>query len=92
MGGIEMTQLEPRYSKTEFARRGREIFERDIRPRITLDDEGKFVAVDIETGLYQIHRDDYTATERLLERKPDAQIWLLRIGDLATYRIGWHPE
>ena len=86
-----MAEFKPRYEKAEFARLGQEIFEPDIRPHVTLDDEGKFVAVDIETGLYEINRDDYTATERLLECKFDAQIWLLRIGDRAAYRIGWHP-
>jgi len=78
----------PRYSKEEFARRGQEIYDRDIRPRVESGNEGKFVAIDIETGAYEIDTDDYTATERLLARKPDAQIWLLRVGHRAAYRIG----
>jgi hypothetical protein len=31
--------------------------------------------------------DDYTATERLLARVPNAQMWLARVGDRAAYRI-----
>ena len=62
----------PRYSKEEFARRGQEIYERAIRPHIESDNEGKFVAINIETGAYEIDTDDYTATERLLTRNPDA--------------------
>ena len=58
----------PHYSKEEFARRGQEIYDRDIRPRIESGNEGKFVAIDIETGAYEIDTDDYTATERLLAR------------------------
>jgi hypothetical protein len=83
-----MAALEPRYSKEEFARRGQAIYERDIRSHIKVGDEGKFVAVDIETGAYEMDRDDYTATERLLARYPNAQIWLLRVGHGAAYRIG----
>ncbi len=83
-----MAVLEPRYSKEDFARRGQAIYERDIRPRIKADDEGKFVAIDIETGAYEMDRDDYTATERLLARFPTAQVWLLRVGHPAAYRIG----
>ena len=86
-----MRATTPRYSKKEFARRGQEIYDHAIRPRIEAGNEGKFVAIDIETGAYEIDTDDYTATERLLTRKPDAQIWLLRAGHRAAYRIGLRP-
>ena len=82
-----MKTLQPRYGKEEFARRGQEIYERDIQPHIGLSDEGKFVAIDIETGMYEMDADDYMATERLLGRRPDAQIWLVRVGHRAAYRI-----
>ncbi len=86
-----MPALQPRYSKEEFARRGQEIYDRDVRPHVKAEDEGKFAAIDIETGAYEMDEDDYTATERLLTRNPDAQIWLLRVGHRAAYRIGLHP-
>lgn len=86
-----MPALQPRYTKDEFARRGQEIYEREIRPQLKPDAEGKFVAIDIETGSYEIDPDDYTATERLLARNPAAQIWLVRAGDRAAYRIGPRP-
>lgn len=86
-----MAVLEPRYSKEEFARRGQEIYERDIRSHIEADNCGRFVAIDIETGAYEIDGDDYTATERLLSRQPNAQIWLLRFGHRAAYRVGSRP-
>jgi len=86
-----MRATTPRYSKEEFARRGQEIYDHAIRPRVEAGNEGKFVAIDIETGAYEIDTDDYTATERLLARKPDAQIWLLRVGHRAAYRIGLRP-
>ena len=43
-----------RYSKEEFARRGDEIYDREIGPHVGPDDEGKFVVIDIETGAYEI--------------------------------------
>jgi hypothetical protein len=86
-----MGVLEPRYSKEEFARRGQAIYERDILPHVKASDEGKFVAIDIETGAYEMDRDDYAATERLLGRHPKAQIWLLRVGHRTAYRIGGRP-
>ena len=76
------------YSHDEFAHRGQEIFDRNIRSVLHADDTGKFVAIDIDSGDYELDRDDFTATERLLARRPNAQIWLLRAGRAATYRIG----
>ncbi len=87
-----MARPGPRYSKEEFARLGQEIYERDVRPQVKASDAGKFVAVDIETGLYEVDSDDYTATERLLVRQPQAQIWLLRAGHRTAYRIGVFPR
>jgi hypothetical protein len=87
-----MAVLEPRYSKEEFARRGQTIYERDIRPQLGAGDAGKFVAIDIETGAFEIDRDDYTATDRLLGRHPQAQVWLLRAGQSTAYRLGGRPR
>jgi len=87
-----MTVLEPRYSKEECAQRGQTIYERDIRPHLGAGDDGKFVAIDIETGAYELDRDDYTATERLLSHHPQAQIWLLRVGQRTAYRLGGRPR
>lgn len=83
-----MTARAARYTREEFARRGTEIYERDVRPSLRPDDEGKFVAIDIESGDYETDRDDYAATDHLLVRRPDAQIWLTRAGQPAAYRLG----
>jgi len=83
-----MIALMPRYSQEETARRGRELYERDIRPRVEAGHSGEFAAIDIETGDYALDKDDYTATETLLARQPSAQIWLVRVGHTTTYRIG----
>jgi len=63
----------------------------DIRPHLGAEDNGKCVAIDIETGAYEIERDDYAATARLLSRHPHAQMWLLRVGQRTAYRLGGRP-
>jgi hypothetical protein len=83
-----MTATLPRYSKEETARRGQEIYDKDIRSVVEAAHQGEFVAIDIETGAYELNKDDYAATENLLARQPDAQIWLVRVGHAAAYRIG----
>jgi hypothetical protein len=82
-----MVVRQARYSQEEFARRGQEIYDLYVRSIIRPEDEGKFVAIDIESTSYEIDRDDYAVTEHLLSHCPDAQIWLVRVGQPATYRI-----
>ncbi len=84
-------KAQPRYSKEEFARRGDEIYERELRPILEKGHEGKFVAIDIETGAYEVDADELTASDRLLTRVPNAQIWLRRIGSHYAHRFGSYP-
>jgi hypothetical protein len=72
--------LTPRYSKEEFARRGEEIYDRDILSQMKPEDKGKFVLIDIETGAYELDWDEMVASDRLFVRHPDAQVWMRRVG------------
>jgi hypothetical protein len=76
----------------EFARLGDEIYERSVLPHAGPDDQGRFVAIDIVSGDYEIDRDELAATDRLRARHPDAQIWLRRIGSRYTHRFGARPK
>lgn len=78
----------PRYSKEEFARRGNEIYERAVQPRLSAEAAGKFVAIDIETGAYETDADEIAASHRLLARNPEAQIWFRLVGAPYTRRYG----
>jgi hypothetical protein len=77
-----------RYSKEEIARRGQELYESGIRQQIEAGNEDKIVAIDIETGDFEVDETVVGATERLFERHPDAQPWGIRIGHRAVYHFG----
>jgi hypothetical protein len=72
----------------EEARRGQEAFDKHVRPLLRPEDDGKYVAIDIETGEYEMDKDDYAATGRMLARRPGARLWLFRAGHATTYRMG----
>jgi hypothetical protein len=63
-----------------FAERGEAIYEKEIRPLLNSKDKGKFLAIDIETGEYEVARDDMRTCDELRARIPDAQVWLMRVG------------
>jgi hypothetical protein len=46
------------------------------------------VAIDIETGDFELADDTMAATRQLYERLPDAQPWGVRIGYRAVHRFG----
>lgn len=83
-----MTTRAPRYSREEFAQRGQALYDQVVRAALQPEDDGKFVALDIESGSYEMDANDYAATERLLKRLPDAQIWLMQVGQRAAHRFG----
>jgi hypothetical protein len=87
-----MSEIGPRFGKEEFARRGDAIYERDLRPVLGAKDEGKYVAIDIETGAFDVDADELAASDRLLARVPTAQTWLRRVGSRFARRVGSRPS
>ena len=83
-----MTVQQLRHSKEEFARRGNEVYESQVRPQVEQGNHGRIVAIDIETGAFELADDTITASDRLLERFPDAQVWRVRIGHKGVHRFG----
>jgi hypothetical protein len=82
-----MPTTDRRHTPDELARLGTELFNRVVRPALRPEDDGKYVAIDVVSGDYEINQDDYTAVMRLRARHPDADIWLERAGYPAAYRI-----
>jgi hypothetical protein len=83
-----MAIRQPRYSKEEFARRGNEIYETQVRSQVEEGNYGRIVVIDIETGAFEVADDTITATDRLYECVPDAQPWVIQIGHRTVYRFG----
>ncbi len=76
------------YAPGEITSRGEAIYLERIFPLLSPEESGKFVAIDIESGDYEIDADDPYACLRLLERRPQSVIYGLRVGARAAYRFG----
>lgn len=87
-----MATTKRRYSKEEFARRGDAIYEKQVRPQLKPDDEGKFAAIDIESEEFAMDADELKACHKLRKRIPDAQIWMVRVGYRYVHRFGGRDE
>ena len=83
-----MTVLQPRYTKEEFAQRGDALYESQVRSQVEEGNRGKIVAIDLETGDFEIGKNEIIACDRLEARHPEAQIWIVRIGSRHVRRFG----
>ena len=83
-----MAVRQRRYSKEELAQRGQELYESGIQQQVETGNNGKIVAIDIETGVFEVDENLVTATSRLFEQYPDAQPWVIRIGHRAVDHFG----
>lgn len=79
-----------RFEKGEVARLGQEIYEREIRARVEPGGahDGDFLVVDVTTGAWEVDPSDVAASDRALEKNPDALLYFMRVGRPTAYRIG----
>jgi hypothetical protein len=82
-----MPGAESQRSPEQLAQAGTDVFNRQVRPALRPEHEGKFVAIDIGTGDYEIDEDDYAAVTRLRARHPSAEVWLERAGHPTAYQM-----
>ncbi|HEY3246178.1 MAG TPA: hypothetical protein VGM03_22780 [Phycisphaerae bacterium] len=82
-----MPLSQPKYSKEEFARRGDEHYNR-IRGLVEPAHQDEIVAIDIESGDWEVDPDEIAACQRLAARHPGAQIWIVRVGRSCVRRYG----
>lgn len=75
-------------SREEIARRGDEIYESVILPRLGSKDQGKLVLIDVWTADYEVDQDEIAASDRLLARHPDAEVWMRQVGSPYARRFG----
>jgi hypothetical protein len=83
-----MGPMDRTYTTEETVRRGREIYEREIRAEVEPSHDGEFVVVDVITGAWEVNADDVAASDRVLTRNPDAVLYFARVGRPAAYRLG----
>jgi hypothetical protein len=72
----------------EIVRRGQEIYEQEIRPKVEAGNKGKLLVINLETGDYVMDADDATALERAKAEYPNAELFAVRVGYPSAYRLG----
>ena len=79
------------FRRKSVGERGRAIYMEKIRPLVYPQETGKIIVIDVRTGDYEMTanpRDEVPAQMRLLERRPDAEIWRKRVGFQTVHAFG----
>ena len=71
----------------EMSRLGRAVYERKVRPALDPADDGRYVAIDVETEDYEVNPDDFAAVNLLRARHPDPQVWVERVGHEVAFAL-----
>ncbi len=80
--------MSPRLSAEETARRGDEIYERDIKPTLSEDQQGYYISIDIDSGSWTIADTLQAAIDEMYAQHSEAsEVWSLRVGRRALHRI-----
>ena len=83
-----------KHADGEIVRIGKEIYERDLKNVLdTPENQGRLVALGIVSGDYLMGRDSAEVIFGMLNKRPDAHVYLLRVGRRAAISLGgWNGK
>ena len=83
------TSPKSRRPREETARLGKEIYKRDILPKVEADHHGEYVAIDVDDGNWAVADNEIDAMERLRALCPGAiNVLMERVGYRALRSFG----
>lgn len=68
--------------------RGQQVFVRQVEPRLSGENPDDFLFIDILSGDYEVSPDEILGRSNLRARRPDAVVYMRRVGDEAAYTVG----
>ena len=83
-----MITAEQTLPREELSRRADEIYDTCIAPHMADKEPQWYVLIDIKTGAYEVDAREAAASDRLLARYPEAQVWMRRVGSRYGRRFG----
>jgi hypothetical protein len=88
-----MAVTEPKMTAEEIGRRGEALYNAGIREKVeTPENIGKFLALNVFTGDYDVATEERDALGRGLDRDPGGLFYVLRIGYDAAHTLGVWPS
>jgi len=80
--------IQQKLTNREIIDRGKQIYHDKLKFDAERDHLGEFIVVDVQSGDYEIAKNDAEASHNMLQRRPGAVLYGVRIGDNVAYRFG----
>jgi hypothetical protein len=77
-----------RYSSEQIVELGEAIYAQKLHDQLEPRQNGKFLALDVETGDYEIDEDKLAAIDRARSKRRDAPLYILRVGYPTAVKLG----
>lgn len=83
----------PQAANGDLAQRAGALYERELREKLEPLYNGRLLVVDVDSGDYELaDRVVAPAVHRLKARRPDASVFLLRVGHRTAFRVGYRQR
>lgn len=82
------TQLSPEQA----SELGRKWYNSKIKHELSDDQLGMDLAIEVTTGEYEIGGERLELADRLHQRIPDAEVYLMKHGSFISYYLGCYPD
>ena len=80
------------YEEGEIIRLSKEIYDKKIRSKMSEEDFGLFVAIEVDSGDYETDWRVGDALHRLRKRNPDGSFTAQRVGYSTPLRMGYYEK
>ncbi len=76
------------YTPDEVVERGQTLYKQSIQAKVSENNLGKYLVIDVTTGEYEIGEDHLATAKRARIKHPDAPLYGMRIGYKAVASFG----
>jgi hypothetical protein len=63
-------------------------YDQFVRPKLRAKDKGRYISLDINTGVFEIGNDAMTPALKMRERFPESNLFLFRAGYTTAHSMG----
>lgn len=75
---------------SELAKKGEEIYQKELKNKLEKDNYGKFVAIEVESKDYFLGETSIEASSKARKKHPDKIFYLVKIGFPAVFTMSNH--
>lgn len=82
-----MSTMNAERDRGELASLGQEVFERVVKPTLSMNDRWKYVAIALDSDDFAVAETSQQALSQVRERNPLGEVWIMRTDGTPAFRM-----